>query len=491
MDMKVKRREWVKTAAIIFLTVLLLLTFFSNTINNATLPEVATQMASSGSISAKVRGEGVVSALETYEVKIEQSRRIKSVMVREGQIVAVGDTLFLLEDEESEELKTARDELDTLQNTYNTSAIELSNSKSENDYEIKKAKAAYDAAQDAYLQYTDIDIDRVEAEKIGAEDQLRAMNAQLAQMNNQYEAQSSAAQQNYPVTEDGEDVPVQPTIDPYLAMLKNQITALSNQIEQQKAYVDRLTLACTAAEAVKTAKQTWEDLTFKNTLGSTSSPQLTMLRKQISKKQEEIKKLEEKTQDATVTANAAGSISAITVKAGDMAGAEASLCTINVTDRGYTVKISVTNEQAKKVHVGERAELVNAWWNQDLTATLESVESDPEQPGKNKLLVFRLEGTVDVGQSLTLSIGQKSANYDCIVPNTAIKTDNNGTFVLAVTAKNTPLGNRYTATRVAVTELCKDDKQTAVSGLGAGEFVITTSSKPIEAGKQVRLADEG
>ena len=41
MDTNVKRREWVKTVAIIFLAVLLVLTFFSNTIMNASLPEVA------------------------------------------------------------------------------------------------------------------------------------------------------------------------------------------------------------------------------------------------------------------------------------------------------------------------------------------------------------------------------------------------------------------------------------------------------------------
>ena len=42
-ETKVSKREWVKTAAIIFLAILLVLTFFSNTIMNATLPEVAAQ----------------------------------------------------------------------------------------------------------------------------------------------------------------------------------------------------------------------------------------------------------------------------------------------------------------------------------------------------------------------------------------------------------------------------------------------------------------
>ena len=31
----------------------------------------------------------------------------------------------------------------------------------------------------------------------------------------------------------------------------------------------------------------------------------------------------------------------------------------------------------------------------------------------------------------------------------------------------------------------------AVSGISQGDFIITTSNKPVEAGKQVRLADNG
>ena len=53
METTVKKREWVKDAAIVFLAVLLVLTFFSNTIMNRNLPEVATQYVSDGTINAK------------------------------------------------------------------------------------------------------------------------------------------------------------------------------------------------------------------------------------------------------------------------------------------------------------------------------------------------------------------------------------------------------------------------------------------------------
>ena len=53
-----------KNAAIVFLTIMLILTFFSNTIMNYSLPEVATQYVQSGSITAKVRGTGNVEATD-------------------------------------------------------------------------------------------------------------------------------------------------------------------------------------------------------------------------------------------------------------------------------------------------------------------------------------------------------------------------------------------------------------------------------------------
>ena len=81
MQEKTKNRDWVKNAAIIFLAVLLVLTFFSNTIMNRSLPEVATQDVTSGSIVARVRGTGKVTANTNAQVKMEKTRVIRSVLV--------------------------------------------------------------------------------------------------------------------------------------------------------------------------------------------------------------------------------------------------------------------------------------------------------------------------------------------------------------------------------------------------------------------------
>ena len=86
-------------------------------------------------------------------------------------------------------------------------------------------------------------------------------------------------------------------------------------------------------------------------------------------------------------------------------------------------------------------------------------------------------------------MGQKSANYDVIIPSSAIRSDTNGSFVLKIEAKNSPLGNRYIARRVAVEVLASDDSNSAVTAdLSYGDYVITTSSAPVKSGDQVRLA---
>ena len=79
-----KRREWVKNAAIIFLSIMLVLTFFSNTIMNYSLPEVATEYVQSGTITEKVRGTGTITASDPYNVSISESRVISSVAVKAG-----------------------------------------------------------------------------------------------------------------------------------------------------------------------------------------------------------------------------------------------------------------------------------------------------------------------------------------------------------------------------------------------------------------------
>ncbi|MBR4994165.1 MAG: HlyD family efflux transporter periplasmic adaptor subunit [Lachnospiraceae bacterium] len=237
----------------------------------------------------------------------------------------------------------------------------------------------------------------------------------------------------------------------------------------------------------KTAAQDDLDQLLKDIPGEI---ELNSTARALKEKQEELQKLLDNAVGATVKAPVAGKIVDISVVSGGKAEANATIATIQPEDKGFTLKISVSAEQAKKVSIGSPAEIQNAWYYNDITVELKAIQNDPANPGKNKLLVFDVSGDVSDGQSLSVSVGSKSQNYDLIVPNSAIRSDDNGKFILIVDQKSSPIGNRYYATRVDIEEVAKDDTQTAISApLNGWEFVITAATKPVDPGMQVRLAE--
>ena len=626
MENGVRKREWVKTAAIILLAVLLVLTFFSKTIMNASLPEVATQQVSSGAINARIRGQGTVEASEVYNVTIKQTRKVSSVLVKTGQEINVGDTLFVLEAEDSDELKQAETDLETLQQNYDKSLIEAGNTAAQENRDVQVAREAYNEALAVYNQYTNVSAMQLTTAITAAENELESLTAQskaiserLKQLQTEKETLDSkvsqaeaqvkemeAAEDKYSelkkatyayeadlvvygeyykqllavtnesessVEKDTSDVVskvhiyAQPVASGYCqkdtllysyladkapalaenagvittayntitkdletletlcteysrlsvvynknalenarteldglkrnadnltAQIKNctdQVSAAETATANKQTEIDKLSKASSAAETVKSTKKTLEDLVFKQNLGDSSSIDMEAAKKAIERKQEEVAKLRENADELEVKSSVSGTIASISASAGkSIGGEEQPLATINVTDRGFTVKIDVTNEQAKKVKVGDTAELVN-FWGGDAVATLDQITNS--QSSGSRTLVFTLTGDIQAGQNVTLSIGQKSSNYDALIPLSGLREDSNGKFVYVLQSKNSPLGSRYIATRVTVQELARDDKSAAVSGISQGDFIITTSNKPVEAGKQVRLADNG
>ena len=262
---------------------------------------------------------------------------------------------------------------------------------------------------------------------------------------------------------------------------ENSTNSLTVQTQNWQTELDKRNIQLKAAQDTK--EQLLKDISTELNLDY----QLDSLQKQ----RDDIAKLQENAVGASIEAPISGTITSVTVKAGDEAQPDTALVTMQLEGKGFTMSFSVTNDQAKRLSVGDKADLVNSWRYSDMDITLASIKPDTTDPGQKKLLTFDITGDeVTPGQSLNVSVGQKSANYDLIVPNSAIREDSNGKFILIVESKSSPLGNRYVATRVDVEVLASDDTQSAVSGaLYGSEFVITTSTQPVEAGKLVRLAN--
>ena len=579
------RKDKIKNIAIIFLTIMLVLTFFSNSILNFSLPEVATQTVQSGSITQKVRGTGNVTANDPYNVVVKESRVIEAVNVKKGDEVEKDQVLFYLEDKDSDELEKAEAELEALNFAFaqkilsgDISAGAFANAQGGTDFTISQYQARIQAVNDkvtaaqtsvntinnninsiqkqvdildnkkvdttsektaldtATSNYSSAQQKVTEAEtalntvidsgkNLGSlEDAQNALDIAKAEFEtardaytnnltianqdeyNRTQSNYEAAQEkvtainNYPVNKDAADQKLASAkqnaktyLDAYNSAKSdydnvnnasssnsNDKTDLNNQLIEAKA---KLATATAALETAKTEQaavvkdvQTELDVGNQNTL--------------IAEKQKEVEKLREDSIGATIKSPVAGTVTEITKTAGETTVPEEALATIQVAGKGFTVSFSVTNEQAKKVKTGDVAELQNAWYYEDVKATLSKIQADTQDPGQKKLLVFNVEGSIQDGESLSLSIGQRSSDYDMIVPNSAIREDKNGKFILIIEEKTTPFGNRYKAKKVEVEVLASDDEQTAINATLEGyEYVITTSNKPVEPGKQVRLSD--
>ena len=563
-----KRREWGKNAAIIFLSVMLVLTFFSNTFMNYSLPEVAAQYVQSGTITAKIRGTGTVESGDPYNVKISETRTISSVLVKTGDKVEKGDPLFLLEDKESKELTDAQAALDkamldfelallsgnisnsTFQNVQNGNGASINTYQSRivaAEAEIDRWQKQVDEATNAInqLKTAQVNVDAGGTPDTGSEQ--NKVNAAQAALNSdevkiakdkisEWQAAQATCQatidkynENIASSVSGNGFVNQVTEDEYQLALKNREqyqslinerqAFINNNPDKVKAYDEKVKALADANKALADKQnskenstnsltvqtQNWQtELDKRNIQLKAAQDTKEQLLKDIStelnldyqldslqKQRDDIAKLQENAVGASIEAPISGTITSVTVKAGDEAQPDTALVTMQPEGKGFTMSFSVTNDQAKRLSVGDKADLVNSWRYSDMDITLASIKPDTTDPGQKKLLTFDITGDeVTPGQSLNVSVGQKSANYDLIVPNSAIREDSNGKFILIVESKSSPLGNRYVATRVDVEVLASDDTQSAVSGaLNGYEFVITTSTQPVEAGKLVRLAN--
>lgn len=570
------RKDKIKNITIIFLLVMLILTFFSNTIMNYSLVEVSTQQVTSGQITSKVRGSGSVEASDSYSVTIEETRKIATVNVKKDAEVATGDLLFTLEDTDSDELDAAKKSLNEAQAAYESAVLtagitvaerqsieagkgssltQKQNEIAAANQRVKDAQAAVDAAQasvdkikaqidavsnstadttaeekavldaekknseaqdsltsaesaytpvksaydTALSEYNDAVIafnaakatyekdtsdlnnkkamDAAEIAMKSANEKLKNCKGNLDKVQGPYDSAKSAATDsknalsnaNYNLsvkkltgTNTAEANNLQAQLNTATAALTDANTALTSATNDQKKVTDKISGEVTIASAYKT----------------------------MTDLQEEVAKLQAKSIGTEITSPISGTVTDIAVTAGTTVNANDVMMTIQPENKAYVLQFSVTENQAKKVRVGDTAEILNNWYGNDVSAVVSAIRKDP-QNRSNSMIICEMKGDVSVGDSYTLSIGEQSSNYDTIVPTSAIREDSNGKFILIIESKSTPLGNRYYARRVDVDVITSDDTKSAVTGALEGyEYVITTTTKPIKENEQVRLASE-
>ncbi len=150
------KKDIIKNIAIVFLAIMLALTFFSNTIMNWSLPEVSGKYTEYGEIKTGVRGSGVVEANMTYTHSVSGNRTVENVFVSRGSIVEAGTPLMTLSGKGSDEAESLKKEIETLEEAYNRELL----TKTEPDYsqdelQLKNAREDLQVLLDERAKYTD------------------------------------------------------------------------------------------------------------------------------------------------------------------------------------------------------------------------------------------------------------------------------------------------------------------------------------------------
>lgn len=583
---KLTKREIIKNIAIVFLVIMLILTFFSKTIMNKSLPEVSTQGVTSGSVVTQVRGDGVIEADDPYKVVVEETRKVAGVLKHEGDRVEIGDVIYKLEGETSDELTNAKNEYETLKSTYEINLLGLGLTQAEistieagvtpttsailqqleakdnaivaQEKKVEEVKKKVDDLEKQKELSADASVDTSKEEKAVADaqaayeaskaildehDKNRAIVKEYNQLvddRNYYLGLIEGRTNDTQYADPSKNQPGDPIYDAnyeYYLDKANELAIKLNELEREKNEAlsklpsqedyDKQVADVKAKEA--NLAQAQKNLENKGNSGDSNSKNInnqiieaksdlankeaeleklkldredyynkekTKLEvekqyQELVKKANDIKDLEAKAIGGTVTSPVAGTLSSVMYTAGEKIEAGSTVAIVQIDGKGYSLSFPVSDKQAKAVKVGDEVSVVDSWFYSDISVNLVAIQPDKNSQRDGKLLVFSISGDgVQPGQRLTLSVGERSSNYDLIVPVNAIREDNKGTFVLIMDTKSTPFGSRYVAKRVDVEVLAKDDKNVAIKAeLTGWEYVITNSSKPLQNKDQVKLAE--
>ena len=555
-----KRKDIIKNILIVFLIVLLILTFFSNTIMNHSLPEIASESSVSGSLTEKLNASGTVESNQSYEVKPKTNVKIGAIKVKTGQEVKKGDVLFTVNSEENTELKEAQTLLKSLELEYQKMLLKLPKSYASENQAIKNAqedlndliakrdeavsnqaendskKSEYNQAKselsgitselsDIQLYITSLNTDDIYS--IGSQytgdiigyyeeytkaqsalqkaesdlqsfmtnpdvsediinslqDKVNQCSEYLSQCENSYKSQKSALRNTLNDILsylNGESDRLKGIINDYESNLSSDdmvtVDSLNEQITAKQRELETLVIALEDAKNQDKLDSQTKDIDVKAKHEEIEAQKLT------------VEKLKKNDSEKEIKTDYAGTVSQINVNIGDTVLPDETAAVIDMSDEGYTMTVSVEAEKTKKIKAGISADVLNDWSN-SIKADLVEIKND-NQNKKNRILKFKISGDVNSGDALSVSIPCSTGRYDTIIPKSALNEDSNGKFVLVVTSKSSPLGNRYFAQRVDVEVLASDEVSCAVQGsLNMGDYVITTSSKPVKDGDQVKMKD--
>lgn len=421
------RKKFIGRMMVVFLGVMILLTFFSNTINNFSLPRVKVEQPASGALVKEINGKGIIEAKEPVEIFVdsESNKRVQEVKVKAGDKVKMGQELVLFEKQDVTE------QLRELQISYERKKIAL-------ERKMEETAPGSFITQERSIEQAS---DKVEKGQKDLESKRKLFEAGAASMEEVKTLEKNLEDAARELSQKIQDLSI---------ARENEEKRLRNVQRDIKDGQYDLQLQEIAIEKLK------KDKDFVN----------------------------------VITAPFEGIVNAVTITKGTYINNSKSLCTLADTSKGFEFKASIDEENARYVTVGDLVDVsLKSLSGKRLRGKIVEITDSQVQKGEKKELRVEIpQDGISGGESGEIYVSKKTKFYDILVPNSAVVDEGENSYVYVLKEKKGPLGNEFYIQKAAVSTDDSDNLKTAIlNGLSRNERVIVNSDKQIADGSRVMI----
>ena len=430
----------------IFFTIVLILTFFSNTIYNYNLPLVTIAMPGKGKLVHKVTGNSEIEYKDSYKVYSDIEGKIHEIYVDENQSVEKGDAIVKITPTESEVDLLKQDII-----------------KKEN--EISLAQLKLDRLSEEDKKYTD------------------EMEKQKSKMNDietkgevkQYKDKIKNAKEEYEKIKKLYEIGA----EPYSKVLaqENLIKELENDYD---IFMDQE--MTTSSESLSSLH-----LNKKDTKISIKETELNI--NVLKLELESLNKTMNTYKDGTIYADLSGIIHLYNLEEKSTVTPSSPIGVIGVVSDDYICELRIDSKERENINQNSIVKINSTGTNSGIKGEILSIDKI-EGSDMYEVRIGVLSEQEIYGQSCNITIENSSDIYDILVENSAVRKDANGYYIFVVKEEKDSLKKKYIVKRVDVTLLDRDEKYSAIDGLEFIEPVVVRSDKNIYNGNRVKYIEK-
>lgn len=164
---------------------------------------------------------------------------------------------------------------------------------------------------------------------------------------------------------------------------------------------------------------------------------------------------------------------------------------------GQELKATIDDAKADYAAIGDETEILFASLNNARipakVSKIRDVPPESAQPGRELTeMTFTLrDDRLKGGEIGEFNLVKKTSVFRSLLPNEAVREDDQGSYVLVVKEQKGPLGSEFVLQRASVQVGDSDDSHTSIeNGLSPLDQVVVSSSKPVAEGDRVLKRDQ-